>query len=106
MGNLFKILVVTAPLAALLFYYVVLKQQQLDIELEKESLKFEQQWQEFNRDFVFTKDKAKAEQRAQQAEEKLKELEKKEEEKKKKLEKLESEFEKAIEEQQQKEVRQ
>jgi len=99
MGNLFKIILVTAPLAALLFYYVVLKQQQIDVELEKESLKFEQKWNEFDRDFVFTRDKAKSEQRAQQAEQKLQELEKKEEEKKKKLEKFEQEFEKAIEEQ-------
>ena len=99
MGNLFKILILTAPLAALVFYYVITKQNQMDIEMEKESLKFEQQWHEFNRDFIFTRDKQKAEQRAQQAEEKIKEIEKKEEEKKKKLEKLEQDFEKALEEQ-------
>ena len=99
MGNILKFLILTAPLAALVFYYVVVKQNQMDIEMEKESLKFEQQWHEFNRDFIFTRDKQKAEQRAQQAEEKIKEIEKKEEEKKKKLEKLEQDFEKALEEQ-------
>jgi CDP-glycerol glycerophosphotransferase (TagB/SpsB family) len=99
MGNLFKFLILTAPLAALVFYYVVVKQNQMDIEMEKESLKFEQQWHEFNRDFIFTRDKQKAEQQAQQAEQKIQEIEKKEEEKKKKLEKLEQDFEKALEEQ-------
>jgi len=99
MGNILKFLILTAPLAALVFYYVITKQNQMDIEMEKESLKFEQQWHEFNRDFIFTRDKQKSEQQAQQAEEKIKEVEKKEEEKKKKLEKLEQDFEKALEEQ-------
>jgi len=102
MGNLFKILIITAPLAALVFYYVVVRQNQMDLEMEKESLKFEQEWHNFNKDFVFTKDKQKAEQKAQQAEKKIKEIEKREEEKKKKLEKFEQDFEKALEEQNQK----
>jgi len=102
MGNLFKILIITAPLAALVFYYVVVRQNQMDLEMEKESLKFEQEWHNFNKDFVFTKDKQKAEQKAQQAEEKIKEIEKKEKEKRKKLEKFEQDFEKALEEQNQK----
>ena len=99
MVNILKTLILTAPLAALVFYYVTVKQNQMDIEMEKESLKFEQKWHEFDKDFVFTKDKQKAEQQAQQAEQKIKEVEKKEEEKKKKLEKLEQDFEKALEEQ-------
>jgi len=99
MGNLFKFIILTAPLAALVFYYVVVKQNQMDIEMEKENLKFEQQWHEFNRDFVFNKDKQKSEQKAQQAEQEIQEIEKKEEEKKKKLEKFEQDFEKALEEQ-------
>jgi len=99
MGNILKFLILTAPFAALVFYYVVVKQNQMDIEMEKESLKFEQKWYEFDKDFVFTKDKQKAEQQAQQAEQKIQEIEKKEEEKKKKLEKLEQDFEKALEEQ-------
>ena len=102
MGNLLKFIILTAPLAALVFYYVVVKQNQMDIEIEKENLKFEQQWHEFNRDFVFTRDKQKSEQKAKEVEQKAIEIEKKEEEKKKKLEKFEQDFEKAIEEQGQK----
>jgi len=102
MGNLFKILIITAPLAALVFYYTVVKQNQMDIEMEKENLKFEQKWNEFDKDFVFNRDKQKAEQKVQQAEQKIQEIEKKEEEKKKKLKKFEQDFEKALEEQNQK----
>jgi len=96
MGNLFKIIVITAPFAALLFFYVVLQQQKLDTELEKESLKFERTWEEFNRDLKWTKDKSRVEERITRAEEGLKEIEEQEEKRKKKLEEFEKEFEKAI----------
>jgi hypothetical protein len=99
MSNLFKVVIIGAPLAALVFYFVVVRQNQMDIEMEKEALKFEQKWYEFDRDFGFTGDKQKAQQRVQEVEKKLKEIEKKEEERKKKLEKFEADFEKALEEQ-------
>lgn len=97
MTNLFKIAILAAPLAALIFYYVVMQQSKLDTELEKESLKFEQEWAEFKKDSPFSTDRKKYEQRAEQAEQKQKELEKKKQ-KEEKIEKFQSDFEKALEE--------
>lgn len=98
MSNLFKIAILAAPLAALVFYYVVVQQQKMDVELEKDSLKFEQQWNEFKKDSPFTTDRKKYEQRAEQAEQKQKELEERKKQKEQKLEKFETDFEKALEE--------
>jgi hypothetical protein len=65
----------------------------MDVEMQKESLKFEQEWNEFNRDFVFTRDKQKAAERAKRAEEELRKAEEAEKMKKEKLERLERELE-------------
>ena len=94
MGGLFKILLVTAPVLALIFYYVVVKQSALDVELRKESLQFERDWNEWQMS-MFGKDKKYAE-RAEKAEKELMEIEKKEKEKQEKVEKFEKEFDKAL----------
>lgn len=67
--------------------------------MEKDSLKFEQQWNEFKKDSPFTTDRQKYEQRAEQAEQKQKELEQKQKEKEQKIDKFIDDFEKAIEQQ-------
>jgi hypothetical protein len=105
MSNLIKLLIATTPVMALVFYYVVVRHNLMDIEMQKESLKFEQEWQEFNRDFVFTRDKQKAAERARKAEEELKKVEEQERAKKEKLEKLEQELEKQMNATQEKDLR-
>lgn len=98
MANLLKIAILAAPLAALVFYFTVLQQSKLDTEIEKESLKFEQHWNEFKAESPFTQDRQKYQSRAEQAEQKQKELEQKKKEKEQKIEKFTSDFEKALDE--------
>jgi len=105
MSNLIKLLIATTPVMALVFYYVVVRHNLMDIEMEKESLKFEQEWQEFNRNFVFTKDKQKAAERARKAEEELKKIEEQERTKREKLEKLERELEEQLNATQEKDLK-
>jgi hypothetical protein len=96
MSNLIKLLIAATPVLALVFYYVVVRHNLMDIEMQKESLKFEQEWNEFNRDFVFTRDKQAAAERARKAEEELKKIEEAERKKREKLERLEQELEQQI----------
>jgi biopolymer transport protein ExbB/TolQ len=105
MSNIIKILLVTTPLAGLIFYYVVVRHNLLDIELQKEALKFEREWNEFNRDFVFTRDKQAATERARKAEEELKKVEEQEQRKKEKLERLEQELEQQLNATQEKDLK-
>lgn len=98
MTNLFKIAILAAPFAALVFYFTVLQQQKLDTEIEKESLKFEQEWAEFKKDSPFTTDRQKYQQRAEQAEKAQQELEQKKKQKEQKIDKFTTDFEKALEE--------
>ncbi len=98
MSGLMKILVITAPVLALLLFYVITKQSQMDTEMKKEDARFEREWAEFNKDFSTSGDRQKYEQRAQQAEQEFQELKKKEKEKEEKTERIEKELEKAIEE--------
>jgi hypothetical protein len=96
MSNLIKLLIATTPIMALVFYYTVVRHNLMDVEMQKENLRFEQEWNEFNRDFVFTKDKQKAAERARKAEEELKKIEEQERAKKEKLERLERELEEQL----------
>jgi len=97
MGNLFKILLFTSPVLALIFYYVVAQQSKLDTEMKKEDVQFEQIWNENEANFAKTNEhKQKYIERAVRAEEKLKEIEEKEKEKERKAEEFQKEFEKAI----------
>jgi hypothetical protein len=105
MSNIIKLLIAATPIMALVFYYVVVRHNLLDIEMQKESLKFEQEWHEFNRDFVFTRDKQKAAERARKAEEELRKVEEQERVKKEKLEKLERELEEQLNATQEKDLK-
>jgi len=101
MGNIFKILIVTAPIAALLFYYVVIKQSQIHTEVQKENARFEREWNEFNEDSLFRANKERYRERAEEAEAELKELKEKEKMQQQKVEKFENEFEEELKKQNQ-----
>jgi hypothetical protein len=75
------------------------------IEFQKENLRFEQEWNEFNRDFVFTKDKQKAAEWAKRADEELKKIEEQERAKREKLERLERELEEQLNATQEKDLK-
>jgi len=94
-SNLVKIVLFTSPVLFLLFWYVVSQQRKIDIEVQKEDAVFERDWNEFSSEF--SKDK-KYQQRAEQAEKKLSEIEQKEKEKQKKAEEFEKELDRAIKE--------
>ena len=96
MSNLIKLLIAATPVLGLVFYYVVVRHNLLDIEMQKETLKFEQEWNEFNRGFVFTRDKQKAAERAEKAEKELRKVEEAERAKKEKLERIEKELEEQL----------
>ncbi len=98
MGSIFKVLIFTSPVLALLFYYAVVQQNKLDAQMQKENAAFERSWNEFDARFTGDKDaKKKYLDRAEKAEEKLRYYEDKEKEKARKLEAFEKDFEKAIE---------
>ncbi|MDI1471535.1 hypothetical protein QI155_03225 [Thermodesulfovibrio sp. 1176] len=71
----------------------------MNIEMEKESVQFEQKWNEFRSESPFTVHKQRYEERAKKAEEELEEIKKKEKEKQKKIESFEEQFEKSLNEQ-------
>lgn len=98
MGTLFKAVLITSPVLALVFFYVVSQQGKLDIEMQKEDAGFDRSWNEFEADFNRNKEmRQKYADRAKKADEKLKKLEEKAEADEKKAKKFEQEFEKAIE---------
>lgn len=96
--NIFRIAILAAPFVALVFYYTVLKQQQFDVEMQREEVKFEREWNEWKAQSPLSQDRKKYQERAEKSEEKLKELEEEEKERKRKVKKFEEEFEKALEE--------
>lgn len=99
MSNLFKILLFTSPVLALIFFYVVSQQSKLDTEMKKEDASFERSWNEFEKDFAKTPEQKQTyDARVREAEEEIKRLKEKEAEKEKKAEKFEKDFEKAVEE--------
>lgn len=98
LSGLFKAVIVATPVVALLLYYVVIQQGKLNVEMEKESIQFEQKWNEFRSESPFTANKQRYEERAKKTEEELEEIKKREKEKQKKIENFEEQFEKAMEE--------
>lgn len=97
MGTLLKIIIFTAPILALVFWYVVQQQQKLDTKIEKESTTFDRDFYEQQQGFTGDKEqKEKLKQRAEKADKKIEEIEKREEESKKKLDKFEADFDKAM----------
>lgn len=99
MGGLFKILLFTSPVLALIFFYVVSQQSKLDTEIKKDEAEFHRSWNEFESDFAKTpKQKQKYDSRAREADEEIKRLKEGEAEKERKAEEFERQFERAIEE--------
>jgi len=98
MSALFKILLFSSPVLALIFFYVVSQQAKLDTEMEEQDLQFERAWNEFEADFVKSPvQKRKYEERGAKADEMIRELEKEKAEKKAEAERFKKDFEKAIE---------
>jgi wyosine [tRNA(Phe)-imidazoG37] synthetase (radical SAM superfamily) len=93
MSNLIKIVLFTSPVIFILFWYVVSQQRKLDVEIQKEDVVFERDWNEFSSEFSKNK---KYQQRAEQAEKKLSEIEQMEKEKQKKAEEFEKELDKTL----------
>ncbi len=103
LGNLFKIAIVLAPIAMIIFYYVTIQQQKIDAEMKIEDARMEQKINEFERDF--TRDKALKETyeaKAKEAEKEVTEMRQKQKEKEKKEQEYIQEFERALVEENQK----
>ena len=97
MKSLIKIVLYTAPVVALIFFYVIGMQSQHSAEMTKENTEFMRDWAEFQEDFTdVAKEKEKYQARAAAAEEKMKEAEERERVETEKLKKFRAEFEKAI----------
>lgn len=98
MSNLIKIMLIGSPVIALVFWYTVMKQSQIDTQIKKADVEFEQKWNQFEADF--TKDPVKKkeyEARADKSTKELEELKAEEKNKKAKADKFENEFDKQIE---------
>ncbi len=98
MGNLFKIVLFTAPVLALVFYFVLSSQERLDTEMRKQDREFSRDWNEFNAEFSSNRSsRQKYQSRAEEADRELVEIKKKEKEEEEKARKFRQEFEKQIE---------
>lgn len=72
MGKLFKILLFTSPVLALVFYYIVTQQAEISSEIEKDDIEFSRSWNEWNADFSHSKrDRDIYQKRAAEADKKL-----------------------------------
>lgn len=99
MNTLFKILLVSSPILALIFYYTVLKQEQIDTQIKTEDTRFERDFNEFSADLEKDPDlKAKYQARADEAQKELEDLEPEVKKSKDKSDKFSTEFENAMDE--------
>ena len=74
MKNFMKLLFVVAPVVGIIFYYVIIKQNQIDSEFAVENAKFEREWQEFIESMARTHQEVqRARDRAMEAEEEIRE---------------------------------
>jgi DNA anti-recombination protein RmuC len=73
MGNIFKFLLLTSPITALIFFYVFISQQKHDVEIETMNTGFDRSWNEFEASFSDNKTLSDIyKQRAEEADKKLK----------------------------------
>lgn len=99
MTNLFKVVILTAPVFALLFYYVVTRQAEHKATMDVESLQYEREWHEMAAEFAGSKaERERHLRKAKELDQKLAEIQRKEEEKQRKAEEFEKEFEQALKE--------
>ncbi|MGB9878350.1 MAG: hypothetical protein ACPLGZ_00035 [Candidatus Pelagibacter ubique] len=98
MSNILKTLIILAPVTAVILYYVVVKQTQVDEEMRRQEIQYEQEWNRFSKDFVFTnpEDRAYYEQRNKELQKEMEEIKKREQEQKEKARKFEEELEKEL----------
>lgn len=99
MNTLLKILLVSSPVLALILYYTILKQEQIDVEIKKEDTRFERDFNDFSADLE--KDPVKKEKyqaRADDAQKELEDLEPEIKKNKDKSDKFSTEFENAMDE--------
>lgn len=99
MSGIFKVILFSSPVIAIILYYIVTQQNKIDMELKMENIRFEKAWSEFESEF--TKNSRKKEtltKKIEKLDELIEEFEKKQKEKELKTEEFEKEFEKAIKE--------
>jgi len=99
MNTLFKILLISSPILALIFYYTVIKQEQIDTQIKHEDARFERDFNDFSADLEKDPDeKAKYQARADEAQAEIEDLEPEVKESEGKGKKFADEFEKGMEE--------
>lgn len=99
MTNLFKVIILTAPVFALVFYYVVTRQAEHKATMDMESLQFEREWHEMAAEFSSSQSERQRHLRkVRELDRKLAEIQRREEEKQRKAEEFEKEFEQALRE--------
>lgn len=98
MSGLFKVLLFSCPVLALIFFYVVSQQAKIDVEMKRDDIAFERSWNEFKADFTkIPERRQKYIDRATKADERLKEREQEEKEMEQKAAQFKADFERAIE---------
>lgn len=98
MTNLIKVVLLASPILALVFYYTVIRQSEIKMDIKKAETEFNQRWDDFNADFEKDPVKKKEYQlRADKSAKKLEELKEEEKKKKSRADKFEDEFEKELE---------
>ena len=98
MSNVFKALVVSAPAAAVLFFYVVVKQSEHEALLERESARFDRVFSEIAEPKLLPQTNSTWQIIKERAIKEEEEAQKRIEEKRKKAEEIEKELEKAMNE--------
>jgi len=99
MNTLFKIILISSPILALIFYYTVMKQSEIDTQIKHEDTLFERDFNEFSADFEEDPDvRKKFRERAGQAEEEIEGIEDDIKESEGKSREFEVEFRKGMEE--------
>ena len=99
MNTLFKILLISSPILALIFYYTVIKQSEINTQIKHADAQFERDFNEFSAELEKDPDaKAKYQARADESQQEIEELEPEVEQKKGKTDKFSTEFETAMDE--------
>ena len=97
MGNLMKIVLMTAPALFLVLYFVISSQKSIDIQMQKNDAEFSRSWAEQEAEMAKDLEKKKIYQdRAKAAELEMEELKKKEKDREEKDRQFEEAMEKAL----------
>ena len=104
MSNVFKALVISAPAAAVLFFYVVVKQSEHEALLERESARFDRVFSELAEPKLLPNNSTLWQHIKERATREEEEAQKRIEEKRMKAEEIERELEKAMNETRQEDI--